>query len=487
MWRLDTAWFFKNLAFHWHSKKQLIPLDNDDYWNPEDPCDKCPEGYDCINDECIPGSWPEPIPIPWPIIDPQPIDPENPTEQNQCKRYTSRGDWIKYTENNTWTWYDENSWAHWTFRCAESITFYWRLNHTNTQPWTYLVNDIRWWVWNHVRSFVVPVNDSLEQSIFKFNVKVDWNYIIEIKKKASWDMYYPWEVWEAWKLEDADWLNIYMWVSAWAEIWGETLQFPDEVAVLYEWAWGNIIHNITKREVTLTKANWDSITIMDRNVWATAYYGESWASANDWYGNYYQWWNNYWFPNTWDVTTRSTTVDTTGYSYNNPYSSNEFFIASVWQYWQLETADWSDPSNNSLWWWSDYEATPESHRQWPCPDWWHIPDSDEWRMLLDYWSSITWINRFEWFNTNKLNQFASNTLIPINWYRSYETARVTDKERSWDLWTTSITRYEYMWDAARRINLSQDWLFCAPEEDVDDHREPKVSCYGIRPFKNTTI
>lgn len=488
MWRLDTAWFFKNLVFHWHSKKQLIPLDNDDYWNPVDPCDKCPEGYDCINDECIPGSWPVPPTPPWRRIDPEPIDPENPTVETECRRYVSRGNGIRYTENNTWTWYDDNSWAHWTFKCAESITFYWRLNHTTPHSWTYLVNDIRWWVWNETLSFTVPENESLEQSIFKFNVNVDWTYVIEIKKKASWNMYYPWEIWEAWILPNADWLTLYMWVSALAEIWGETITLPDDVVTLYEWAWWNIIHNITKQEVTLTKANWDSITIMDRNVWATAYYQETWASASDWYGTYFQWWNNYWFPNTWSVTTINTTVDTTGYSYNNPYSNNEFFTSSEWQYWWASIWDWSSPYNDDLWWWNYTwsSSTPESHRQWPCPEWYHIPSKDEWVMLLDYWSSITWIDRTSSFNSTKLNQFASNTLIPLNGYRYFRAWELYSIGEKWFLWTTTTLTYDNVsHDSAYRLYLDDTWLFCQPESGATRVAQ-KVYWHGIRPFKNTT-
>lgn len=486
MWRLDTAWFFKNLAFHWHSKKKLVPLDNDDYWNPTDPCDKCPEGYECDNGECIPVGpwpWPEPIPIPWPKIDPEPIDPENPTEQTQCKIYSSRGNGIKYTENNTWTWYDANSWAHWTFKCAEKLTFYWRLNHSASSG---LVNDIRWWVWNKVRSFTVPVNDSLEQSIFKFTVNVDWTYLIEIKKKASWDDYYDWEVWEAWKLSEADWVNLYMWVSALAEIRWETIQFPDEIVVLYEWDWGRIIHNKTRREVTLTRSNWEELTIMDRNVWATKYYNESWATANEWYWDLFQWWNNYWFTSI--PSTSKTTVDTTWYSWRNPYSNNVVITSNKHPTTSaFYNPDWSYPSNSELWW---SNTDTDISKQWPCPEWYHIPNVYEALNLLNTWSSITWVDRTSyWYNHSRLVLFEDTLLLPLNW------GIVVDQNNPyisrwgiWLLWTTTDTRYDNIpYGAAYRVAFDDYYIQTYTEGSSYMWQAfAKIWWFGIRPFKNKT-
>ena len=71
--------------------------------------------------------------------------------------------------------------------------------------------------------------------------------------------------------------------------------------------------------------NWfDWITIQDKNLWATTVYN-SWdtlSEANC--GKYYQWWNNYWFPFTWEVTTSSSQVDAGNYWPDNYYSSDTF-------------------------------------------------------------------------------------------------------------------------------------------------------------------
>jgi hypothetical protein len=109
------------------------------------------------------------------------------------------------------------------------------------------------------------------------------------------------------------------------------------------WAW--IFHNTTDWLISISSdwQNW--ITIMDKNLWATTVYndGDTLSEAN--MGNMYQWWNNYWFPSTWNITnTSSTQVDASSYWPNtdNWYYSNDTFI--IWM------TDWSSVRNDDLWW-----------------------------------------------------------------------------------------------------------------------------------------
>lgn len=82
------------------------------------------------------------------------------------------------------------------------------------------------------------------------------------------------------------------------------------------------------------------VTVKDKNEWATVVYNhwDTLDASNC--GKYFQWGNNYGFSFNWE-TPIATTVNTTGYSRENPYSSNEFHFPGWY--------DWSDPENNELW------------------------------------------------------------------------------------------------------------------------------------------
>ena len=126
------------------------------------------------------------------------------------------------------------------------------------------------------------------------------------------------------------------------------------------------------------------ITIMDRNLWATSNDIKNPKS----YGYYYQRWNNYGFP--WNETINTTTNKAIrDNKYNNKWSYNSKFIKQS-SYWEDEDLfvfhDW-------LWWWindsnkNNRWAFLNNHedRQWPCPEWWHVPSAWEWWLLIKYY------------------------------------------------------------------------------------------------------
>lgn len=141
--------------------------------------------------------------------------------------------------------------------------------------------------------------------------------------------------------------------------------------------------------------NW--ITIMDKNLWATSVYN-SWQTLtanNCW--NFYQRWNNYWFPRGFSgVTTSSTKVDATAYWPWNYYSSSTFIKLNVFSWNNRATSD----VPNLRWWvsqWETYDPDPPSPHiipqrwhiatrhagldysamKWPCQDGYHIPSFTE--------------------------------------------------------------------------------------------------------------
>ena len=154
--------------------------------------------------------------------------------------------------------------------------------------------------------------------------------------------------------------------------------------VLYaKWApFNDIVYTWTVNGVTY------SITLMDRNMWATA----TWAMNNatvDSYGFYYMWWNNYWFYYDKGTSINDKYTDASlrpNVSLNGPGNwayEERFYYGSNAQ------DNWASSNNNNLWWWdwdndsNDYDNGNKSYtRQWPCPKWYHVPSIWERYKLL---------------------------------------------------------------------------------------------------------
>lgn len=155
----------------------------------------------------------------------------------------------------------------------------------------------------------------------------------------------------------------------------------------------SITYSLTGHEWTydasfITIDDWTTtITILDRNLWATAAW--TWCEDIDYdslhpkcngidntYWYLFQWWNNYWFPSHWELSNMSSTLVPS--PINIPYSSSTFITGH---------SNWMDDNNVvNLWWWttndSSYSAnnrqiTNAQERQWPCPDWFHVPSAWE--------------------------------------------------------------------------------------------------------------
>lgn len=229
--------------------------------------------------------------------------------------------------------------------------------------------------------------------------------------------------------------------------------------------WSNIIESlktkwIANATITHDTVNWDftmtnwpwSITIADKNLWATQIY-EDWdtlSEANC--GKMYQWWNNYGFPRNWAVTTSSTKVDTTWYGPWNSYSDGTYIIWNV---------DWASVNNTNLWW---DTADTEYARQWPCPSWYHIPSIAEVQNVINMFNVIRpRSNKRDW--TAFLTAFS----VPKWGRRKYQNADIFENWSTANLYTSTrkgtciINEYNFS---------TATWLATA------------IWC-SIRPFKNT--
>lgn len=135
------------------------------------------------------------------------------------------------------------------------------------------------------------------------------------------------------------------------------------------WAW--IYHNATLWLISysLDWENW--ITIADKDLWASAVY---------WQGLLYQWWNNYWWSRL-PTKTSDTQVNASDYGPWNYYYSDTYIKYGSFN------SDWDSSGNNNLWWWV---TNTDISKQWPCPEWYHIPTTTEFNNLADIVTTLVW-------------------------------------------------------------------------------------------------
>ena len=186
----------------------------------------------------------------------------------------------------------------------------------------------------------------------------------------------------------------------------------------------------------ITIDTWGTIiTILDRNLWATSNNINS--SDSHWF--HFQWWNNYWFSTT--TTPASSTTQASASSITTlPYSSNKFIY---WEY----IRNWLDDNDKvDLWWWTTgdwniYSELTEGQaelRQWPCPEWFHVPTAWELSKMIE----LMWANKSE---------MRSKLKIPYVGYRNdhYNTLANDGTTAYW--WSSSpvenssSSRAFYMW------------------------------------------
>ena len=233
-----------------------------------------------------------------------------------------------------------------------------------------------------------------------------------------------------------------------------------------------IIHNT--QEWTITLDNWEeSITIMDRILWAETAW--TWEES---YGYYFQWWNNHWFSlnseiKTWkDLVTRDVALQ---YWPNNWYDSDVQFV--VMDNYEEVNSNINKGNyflaavNDNLRWWSgDSEVVkhigeyvidmfrwdtdnPRVERQWPCPEWFHVPSLGEVHKLLKLWIDIkypddTWKQeQIRWMaiwggGLQFAREFSNDLLLPMAWWIRFDgNGTPHEQGRIWYYWMSSPWRF----------------------------------------------
>lgn len=206
-----------------------------------------------------------------------------------------------------------------------------------------------------------------------------------------------------------------------------------------------IYYNSTLGLISLSSDGSNWLTIADKNQWA--------SNVLD-YGSPFQWGNNYAFPNSWSVSTSSSTVNTSSYWPNNYYYSSTF---RTWD------RDWSSPSNPDLW--GDITNTNIA-RKWPCNEWFHVPSGADWESLIVILTS--WGLK----NAQSLNTYLK---FPYAWLR--DNRGDVQYTVQWMFYTSSSN-----WS----VNTNFSFLQCSNNERswiVTDGIRKTYAMY-IRPFKN---
>ena len=214
--------------------------------------------------------------------------------------------------------------------------------------------------------------------------------------------------------------------------------------------------NFEAQVITITSGN-ESITILDRNLWATATgYWADYTRQSYWY--YFQRWNNYWFATSGTILSGNALdadIDATLYWPKNPYTGGEFLKTSSSPF------DWATTANNNLWWWSGdtttiAKVTNPEERQWPCPDWWHVPSYSEWKTLID------------WIGSSNRETFREKLYIPYAGDRAYNTA------------SPSQGYYAHLWSSSPYGSYSRN-LFLNKNTVLMDTNY-RANAYSVRCF-----
>jgi len=256
-----------------------------------------------------------------------------------------------------------------------------------------------------------------------------------------------------------------------------------------------VFHHWT--DITVCR-DWNSITMQDRNLWATKA-GTVCSSTDTWAcGNHYQRWNNYWFANPWvdgaDNITSSAIEETISTEWYWPWN---YFNWSIFRKISSSPYDWSNPKNDNLRWWASdsksnnrwfdtgtNEVIGAEDRQWPCPDWYHVPSIWERWTLLQYWAgnytwawnslTLKWTAPLYFFSSNSTarTQFQSDFMIPFAGYRYSNDVRVHYVGSYAELWSSSLnsTNARYFYMSSPSMNT--------------DYAYPRAGALSVRCFKD---
>lgn len=248
--------------------------------------------------------------------------------------------------------------------------------------------------------------------------------------------------------------KIYLWNNELKAVYLWTTKVRPSVAPITT-SW--IYRNQTDGLISLS-SNWSTwLTIADKNLGATTVYNfwDTISEANC--GKYYQWWNNYWFPFTWSVTTSTTRVDLSSYWPWNYYSSSVYMMGL---YKNPNARGWTTWTNEA--------------KKWPCNTWYHIPAKSELESLYNIFTSL-------WLSSPL--QRAEYLKMPFAWGRD-KGSSLWQTFNQWINWRYRSATWYAWWSGNY-----QDWYFLDFNAwNINPWNDWNNSYWhSIRPFKNDAV
>lgn len=358
-----------------------------------------------------------------------------------------------------------------TYQLADDTTINGILSSIKTKgsTWNILYNE-------NSNNYVTTSFDFMEAHV---NVRIDWGNIyryadnqkiiltqqqeteltnyITTNKSSRWTTFVWWV---------ANTIFIPDWVVSWTITWATVTDILAN-ATFVSPLW-SVVHDLVNQTLLITDwTNW--YVISDRNAWATKYYWESQAIADEYSWKLYQRGNDYWFPISWEFLkkTMNDRVDTSVF-----YDGERPNL--IWKWYNDEhfvpindsPFDWTINWNLGNRWWTTTKTVEDM--KWPCPAWFHIPTKDEFDWLMALVNKISWQVRFN--GDKELTD--SMLLLPPSVGRIYYTGERDNSNTIY--WTT---------DSGRALKRASWIKIYTTEGEVFIN----AIWWCIRPFKNVSI
>ena len=187
-------------------------------------------------------------------------------------------------------------------------------------------------------------------------------------------------------------------------------------------------------DISYTDIEWNTITIMEYNLWAT---------DDNMDGLLFQWGYNHGYSNTWAL--------------------------------ERSVASWEESSEyyKYIWYLNNYQNFNwDVDDQWPCPTWYHVPSMNEWNNLLvswcdkndecderyllenyemfqSFWAPYDWLRNQWMFYDNDYNSrfgwvirdFLDDFNLSLPWFRNYDD--IVNSWFYWNYWSSTILSRDY--------------------------------------------
>ena len=215
-------------------------------------------------------------------------------------------------------------------------------------------------------------------------------------------------------------------------------QYCEEYGLYYQW-W-NFYGFQWDEEVSSERVN---------TLWCAQ---DSSSNSSDW-----EYWYGYWYGWSSSSSNSNESCNDIKYSWSNPYEESKFIYDSSY-------SDWSTETNDDLWW--AIEDTDVS-RQWPCPNWWHVPTQKEWNDALTYWNNRELVGD----ETDNMS-FKEYLKLQWAWYRS----PLSTLNNVWEAWYWTTTP---SWSQMYRLRIQGNSVWISSTS--------RMNALPVRCFKNQSL